>query len=148
MSTETLETPETTFEYPEVHVGDPIEFAPSKDVPAAMWNLARIIRSKNGSVDIELEPGRRARNVWHVGDPRLNTTACRDCGGVFRLTNAQIRLNQMFAEHDAMKRRMDALEQTFRAVMDSQGAEGVPSPAGRRGGRKAVAEVETAGMGE
>lgn len=145
------------FQYPEVHVGDPIEFAESKDIPETMWTLGRITTTKNNSVNAQLANGRIVLDVWHIGDPRLEKGPERKGTGVFKLTHGQIRINQMIAEHESMKRRMNALEQTFRAVekmfqaaMESQGTQGsqgaqeaggIPNPAGRRAMRPTSSSV-------
>ena len=122
------------FQYPEVHRGDEIDFAPSEDTPETMWILATIERTKNDSVDVRTSDGRRFLDVWHIGDPRLLKGPARKNTGVFKLVNRQVRINRMFTEHEAMKRRMDALEQTFRAVMESNPTDAVP--AGRRPDRR------------
>ena len=138
------------FSYPEVHRGDEIDFAPSEDTPEPMWVLGTIERTKNESVDIKTSDGRRYMDVWHVGDPRLSKGPQRKNTGVFKLVNRQIKINRMIAEHEAAKRReeslirrMNALEETFRAVIASQGlgqsqipGDNAPSPA--MSGRKSV----------
>ena len=123
------------FRYPEVHRGDEVDFAPSEDTPEPMWTLARVVQTKNESVNLQTSDGRIYMDVWHVGDPRLIKGPARRGSGVFKLVHKQVRINQMVAEHEQMKRRMDALEQTFRAVMESQSPDMVPNPAGRRPGR-------------
>ena len=128
---------EAPFTYPEVHIGDRIEFAPTKDTPDPTWILAEVERCKFKAVDVKLSNGMRRTDVRHIDDPALRDKPILANSGVFRLINAQVRLNKMFSEHEAMKRRMDALEQTFRAVMESQAPEAVPSPVGRRPGRPA-----------
>ena len=135
------------FNYPEVHRGDEIDFAPSEDTPETMWVLASVERTKNESVDVRTADGRRFLDVWHVGDPRLQKGPARKNTGVFKLVHRQIKINQMIAEHDQMKRRMLALEQTFRAVMESQASDAVPGPVARRPGRPAssLAPANTGG---
>ena len=127
---------EPPFTYPEVHRGDEIEFAPTEKTPDPHWILGKVLRTKTGSIDVRAGD-RTFTDVRHIGDPFLINCPPRASSGVFRLCNNQVRLNRMFADHEAMKRRMDALEATFRAVMGSQGDCETTTPAGRRSARQA-----------
>lgn len=134
----------THFVYPHVERGYQIEFAPTEDTPDAHWTLGQIVRTKNGAVDVQiLNPADRTVqfkvDVRHIGDPGIQKRPLRSDSGVFRLAKSQLQINQLLADNQAIMRRMDALEQTFRAVMETSRAESmemppVPMPS-RRAGR-------------
>ena len=143
------------FTCPAVEIDNSILFKPNEDSPDTMWQLAKIIKVKrnasNGSVTIDaiifgVHGDLRKADLRHVGDPSLKQYPPRGDSGVFKLSPTQLQLNEI----PTLIRRMDSLEQTFRAVMGGQQEEGnttgvpsasnVSSPSGRRGGRQGAGE--------
>ena len=132
---------EQKFVYPHIEIGYEVEFAPTEDSPEPSWVLAKVVRAKTTSVDLRVLSMVRdipKSDVRHISDPTLRKYPPRGDSGVFRLSKNQLELNSIRASQDTILRRMDALEQTFRAVMESQAGDGIPSPAGRRPGRPAA----------
>jgi len=87
--------------YPELHRGDPVEWAPNADAPDPQWRFGHVAILKNDSCDIEMTGPGGAREYRHdcffAADPR-----CRERGawsqpdrGVFRLTNGTRQTREM-----------------------------------------------------
>ena len=149
--------PETQapFTCPAVAVDNGILVKPTEDSPDTMWQLAKVTKIKknesDGSITVDAiifgaHGDTRKADLRHIGDPKLKQCPPHDRSGVFKLSPTQLQLNEI----PTLIRRMDSLEQTFRAVMGGQQEEGnttgvpsasnVSSPSGRRGGRQGAGE--------
>ena len=126
------------FACPAVEIDNSIMVKPNEDSPDTMWQLAKIIKVKrnasNGSVTVDaiifgVHGDLRKADLRHIGDPSLKQYPPRGDSGVFRLSPTQLQLNEI----PVLMRRMNALEETFRAVMDSNSPDAIPS--GKRPGR-------------
>jgi len=133
---------EKKFVFPPMQIGYEVEFAPTEDAPNPSWCLAKAVRVKSNAIDLRVLSTSTLQeipkmDVRHIGDPSLRKYPPRGDSGVFRLTKNQLELNAIRDSQAIILRRLDALEQTFKAVMESQTGD-IQNSVGRRPGRPAA----------
>jgi hypothetical protein len=121
------------FVYPHVEIGYEVLVADTEDAHESQWRYGKVRAIKKNAVDVMVfgqHGDIRKFDVRHVGDPTLVKNPPHGSSGVFRLAASQLQINELLTCQQTLLRRMDALEQTFRAVISSlSGSDDRPEPA-------------------